>query len=239
MSTRAACLAALASMSLVACDDAPKPKPPAPTASASKPTPSARDAGADAATEPRQPSADASSPTPPTFLPTPDGGWKVSGQDDDPKVLEVGGLRAPKPTTWIWQQPTVQFRTLQYAVPADKESTGAAELVVSFFEGSDAGGLEPNLRRWRGQFRMPDGAAVTPVESERTVDGMAVHLIELAGTYSGMSGSGPKADQLQLGAIVFAPGGSVFLRLIGPKEVVEKERENFATMIDGLKKSTG
>ncbi|MBL9147491.1 MAG: hypothetical protein JNM94_02240 [Phycisphaerae bacterium] len=225
---------------LIACGDKPTPRPPAPATPPSKPapapaaTPDAEKAPTTPAAAP--PSTSAASAWQPVAPPA--GGWKVSGQNDDPALLEVGGMKAPRPTTWTWQQPTNQFRTLQYSVPGQGESTGAAELVVSFFQGNDGGPLEPNITRWVNQFKNADGSPVTPTQSEKVVDGMPVILIELKGTYSGMSGGGPKPDQLQLGAIVMAPGGRVFLRLIGPVATVEKERENFMKMIDGAKKAS-
>ncbi|MDZ4754515.1 MAG: hypothetical protein SGJ11_08460 [Phycisphaerae bacterium] len=161
----------------------------------------------------------------------------VSTAESDPSKIEVAGIIAPKPTTWTWQAPTMQFRTLQYSVPGDGDSTTAAELVVSVFDGSDGGPIDGNIDRWAGQFRMPDGTAATPIRSEQEIDGMKVILVELTGAYSGMGASGPKPGTKQLAAIVRAPGHSVFLRLIGPETTVEAERGAWETLVAGLKKS--
>jgi hypothetical protein len=159
--------------------------------------------------------------------------WKTSGPDDDATRIEVAGLVAPKPASWVWQRPSMQFRTLQYSVPQEGTSTNAAELVVSVFLEGDGGPLEGNIARWAGQFRTPEGSA-TPKRSERTVNGLQVILVELAGDYMAMGAPGPKKDFMQLGAIVRAPGRNVFLRLVGPKETVEKERGAWDALIAGL-----
>jgi hypothetical protein len=85
---------------------------------------------------------------------------RVSGPDDDTTTMQVGGITAPKPAQWTWQQPTMQFRTLQYAVPAPGESSGSAELIVSVFLEGDGGPTETNIDRWVGQFRSAEGGTV-------------------------------------------------------------------------------
>lgn len=156
----------------------------------------------------------------------------MSTSADDPGFLEVGGLRAPKPASWVWTKPTVQFRTLQYAVPGDGDSTKGAELVVSLFVG-DGGPVEANVTRWRNQFRQGD-APPEPKRSSKVIGPLKVEFVELEGDYLAMGAPGPKSDHLQLAAIVLAEGRSVFFRLVGPKETVERSRADFMKLVDGL-----
>lgn len=151
--------------------------------------------------------------------------------------MAVAGLTAPKPATWAWQQPTMQFRTLQYSVPGEGAGAGNAELIVSVFAGNDGGPTEGNIARWVNQFKTADGGAVTPKQTEKTVDGMKVILVELKGSYSGMGAAGPKPEQAQLGAIIEAPGRRVFLRLLGPDAIVEHERANWDKLVEGIRQS--
>lgn len=159
----------------------------------------------------------------------------ISGQNDPANVLRVGGISAPKPVEWTWVQPTNAFRTLQYAIPAVGGSGEAGELVVSGFVGTDGGPLQQNIDRWVGSFATEDGQPVTPVLAERTIDGMQVNLIELRGRYRDMAGA-QHPGSLQLGAIVQAPGGRVFLRLYGPEATIEANRAAWNKLIDGLKR---
>ena len=93
----------------------------------------------------------------------------MSGPEGDQTKIEVGGLTMPKPVTWVWTVPSMQFRALQYAVPAEGVNSPAAELVFSVFPAGDGGPVDANLERWAGQFR--DGAnAAASKRSESTVD---------------------------------------------------------------------
>lgn len=230
-------------VTLAGCGDQPQPKPPTPpsaTAPTPKPAPNTTSVPNAVGEKPPAlaPGSDPTAPATPTPAP-PVRASKVSGQDDDATKLEAAGIIAPKPTSWTWQQPTQQMRTLQYAVPGKGSSTGAAELVVSVFsEGMRGGPIETNVQRWKNQFRDKDGNPPTPIESDRTIDGVPVHLIDLEGTYQGMGGAAAP-NTLQFGAIIDAPGGRVFLRLNGPKDTVEAARADWNALIDGIRKSNG
>jgi len=212
----------LLSASLAACDPAPQPTPPAPIKPAA-PEPAPAPAPAPAVPES---SGGASSGSDPSK-------WKTSTSADDPTVVEVAGLRAPKPTSWVWTKPSMQFRTLQYAVAGEVDSTKAAELVISVFVAGDGGPLDANITRWKGQFRVGDSSP-EPKVSDKEIGPLKVKFVELEGDYMAMGAAAAKRDFSQIGAIVQAPGRNVFFRLIGPKETVEANRADFMKMIDGL-----
>lgn len=203
---------------VAACDQAPAPKPPAPV------TPSVQ-----APTAPPV--------APPMTLPSDSGvdpsKWKTSTSADDPTVVEVAGLRAPKPASWVWTKPSMQFRTLQYAVAGDIESVKAAELIISVFVAGDGGPIDANIARWKGQFRQGD-AAPEPKLADKEVGPLKIKFVELEGDYLAMGAPAAKQGFSQIGAIVQASGRNVFFRLIGPKETVEANRADFMKMIDGL-----
>jgi len=214
-------------LSVAACSDA-QPKPPAPAG----PKPPAAKAPEAAS----QPAAPAPSGAATSEAPRTAASWPLSSATSDATVIEVGGLSFPKPTTWQWQLPTMQFRTLQYSVPGPGgEDGGAAELVVSLFAGGDGGPIDANIERWVRQFRGSDGGAIVPVREDITVAGMKVALIELKGAYQGMGAAAPRPGQMQFGAIVQAPERNVFLRLNGPERTVELHRKDFRAMVDGLR----
>lgn len=205
-------------LAVAACDQAPAPKPPAPV------TPSVQ-----APTAPPV--------APPMTLPSDSGvdpsKWKTSTSADDPTVVEVAGLRAPKPASWVWTKPSMQFRTLQYAVAGEVDSTKAAELIISVFMAGDGGPIDANIARWRGQFRAGDSAP-EPKVTDKEQGPLKVKFIELEGDYMAMGAPAPKTGFSQIGAIVQAPGRNVFFRLIGPKDTVEANRADFMKMIEGL-----
>ena len=202
-------------LAVAACDQAPAPKPPAPVT----------------------PSAQAPAVAPPITLPSDSAvdpsKWKTSTSADDPTVVEVAGLRAPKPASWVWTKPSMQFRTLQYAVAGDIESVKAAELIISVFVAGDGGPIDANIARWKGQFRQGD-AAPEPKLADKEVGPLKIKFVELEGDYLAMGAPAAKQGFSQIGAIVQASGRNVFFRLIGPKETVEANRADFMKMIDGL-----
>lgn len=162
------------------------------------------------------------------------GGYPTSGADDDQTRIEVGGLVMPKPVTWVWTKPSMQFRALQYAVPADGVNAPAAELVFSVFPAGDGGPVGANLDRWANQFR--DGESAAPAKrSESSVNGMKVSRIESVGAYMGMGAAAPRTGHMQLGAIVEAPGRNVFVKLVGPQATVESNRAAFEAMLAGAR----
>ena len=193
--------------SLAGCgDSSPRPRPPAPFTSGAAPA-------AAAPAMPPQPAAPAN----------------ISTETSDPAWLQCGTMEFPKPTAWAWVKPTAAFRTLQYRVP------GGAELIVSVFPAGDGGDVDPNVERWRSQFRDAAGQPAQVKRTDRTVAGVPVVRVDFAGAFKGMGMTEAQPGMSQLGAIVRAPAQSVFLRLLGPKEAVEAARSDFERMVDGLR----
>jgi hypothetical protein len=219
---------------LTACERAPEPKGPTPIVPrAGAGAPAAQGAGTAAPAAPTQAQAAAAAGGVPGGE-AQGGGFAVSGPDDDQTVIRVGGLAMPKPVTWVWTKPTMQFRALQYAVPAQGVNSPAAELVFSVFVGTDGGPVDANLDRWAMQFRDGQGPAGS-ARSESQVNGMKVWRIESMGAYMGMGAAAPRPGYMQLGAIVEAPGRKVFMKLVGPQATVESNRAAFEAMVAGAK----
>ncbi|MEY3027830.1 MAG: hypothetical protein RLZZ238_2727 [Planctomycetota bacterium] len=200
---------------LAACERGPAPKAPAPPVPVAAAPAAKEDLPADgpAAVDPSQ--------------------WRTSTSADDPTIVEVAGLRGPKPASWVWTKPSMQFRTLQYAVAGEEDSTKAAELIISVFPAGDGGPIDANITRWRGQFRMGDSAPEAIVR-DFEVGPLQVKLVELEGDYMAMGAPAARRGFAQLGAIVQAQGRNVFFRLLGPKETVEANRGEFMNLIEGL-----
>ena len=231
---------------IVGCSDsAPTPKPPtaitqvAPSARAPQGQASGATsaAGTASATNPSAaPSATASAT--PTATPRADAAaQKISSSTSDAKIIEVAGLVMPKPVTWQWQSPTVQFRALQYSVPTTTPGISDAELVISVFAAGDGGPIDMNVKRWVSQFRDEDGDEAKAKIEDRTINGIPVKLLELAGRYQGMGQAAPRPGMMQLGAIIQAPGRTVFVRLVGQLETVEGARKEFEALVNGVRAS--
>ena len=216
------------------CEKAPAPKGPTPVAA--KPATAAPAAATATAPVASSNSAAVGAPVPPAATAaasTQAGGYPVSGPDGDQTKIEVGGLTMPKPVTWVWTAPSMQFRALQYAVPALGVNSPAAELVFSVFPAGDGGPVDANLDRWSNQFRS-GAAAAESKRSQATVNGMQVSRVESVGDYMGMGAAAPRPGYMQLGAIVQAPGRTVFMKVVGPQATVESNRAAFEAMIAGI-----
>ena len=153
---------------------------------------------------------------------------------EDPTTMTLLGLTAPKPATWIWQPPKRTMRKANFTVPG-REGKDPAELVINHFPEAPGNTLDANLNRWSKQFRTIDGGNPKPLISTLEVDSMTVTIVELNGEYMGMGGHWHKINHQMLMAIVDAPVGTIFFKLLGPDVTVEANRSNYMSMITGMK----
>lgn len=183
----------------------------------------------DQAPAPKPPAPQGAATPAPAPAPAPSATATAAAPAIDPSTWKTSIVFA----SWVWTKPSVQFRTLQYAVAGDGDSTQSADFIVSVFLAGDGGPLDANIERWRSQFRVGDKPPDV-IRSTKTLGPLQIELIELAGEYLSMGAVAPRADYLQLSAIVQANGRNVFFRLVGPKATVEANREAFMTLVDGI-----
>lgn len=150
-------------------------------------------------------------------------------------IVEIAGVEMPKPVSWTWEAPTMQFRALQYAVPAPAGASGAAELIFSVFAAGDGGPIDANVKRWESQFRTEDGAFATALTEDHLFGGIKVKLVHLSGGYQGMGQAAPRPGYEQRAAIIQLEGTTIYARLVGPKATVGSARIDFMTMIEGVR----
>ncbi len=157
-------------------------------------------------------------------------------EPDDPTSAVFLGLETTKPITWLWQPPKRSMRKANYLVPGSN-GTEPAELIVTHFPEAPGNTPEANIRRWTSQFRSVDGGPAKAKVETFTVGTMPVTLVEIEGEYMGMGGAWHKADQRMLVSMVQAPVGSVFLKLIGPDDTVDANRQAYVDFVKGLKQT--
>ena len=172
--------------------------------------------------------------TPSTVQESDLGSWPVSGPTDEARYARCAGLSFAKPVQWLWIKPSIQFRTLQYAVPGE-DGSGAADLIFSVFASGDGGPIDANIDRWIGQFGGVEGEPPRVERSTSEVAGMQVSMVELEGSYAGMGAAAPRSGWAQLGAIIAAPGRNVFIRMLGPAETVLANKDAFDAMIESAR----
>jgi hypothetical protein len=154
---------------------------------------------------------------------------------------ESASLRYTVPTSWTRVPAPSDVRAAQYAIPHASGDTEDGELILFFFGPGQGGSTDENLTRWYGQFTQPDGKASrdAAVLTIRTVKGLRVTAVDLAGTYVGaqMPGaqkSAPKAGYRMLGAIIEGPGGPWFFKAVGPAATIAQAKPDFDRLLDSL-----
>ncbi len=154
---------------------------------------------------------------------------------------DLGGLAGRAPAEWRAVKPSSSMRLAEYALPGYPAGATDAVLAVFHFGPNQGGGVDANIQRWISQFTQPDGSDTQAKarKSTRTVQGMAVTLVDIEGTYNGGMGAGgqaePQADYRMLGAVVEAPGGVYFYKLTGPRSTVAHWSDGFAEFIGSLR----
>ena len=99
-------------------------------------------------------------------------------------ITFAASLGFTAPAGWTPVPTTSSMRVGQFAIPKAAGDAQDAEIVVYYFGGS-GGTIEANLERWVGQMQQPDGkpSAGVAQRSKRTINGLAVTLVDVSGTY--------------------------------------------------------
>jgi hypothetical protein len=136
-------------------------------------------------------------------------------------ILSVGillaesaaGLKWTAPAGWT-SQGSAPFRVVTWKVQD-------AECIVYFFGEGQGGSIEANLDRWQGQFSQKGKV------TKRSVNGVAMTAIDLAGTYT----EGPHANYRMVATVAEGPKGNLFIRFIGPQKTVTSEMPKYEQLI--------
>ena len=117
---------------------------------------------------------------------------------------------------------------------APKGSEGV-ECWVTVLQGS-GGGIEPNLQLWRQQMGQPalSAAEVAALETVRILDTDA-KFIAITGDYTDMQGKKAAQAGMMLGAVCQLPGALLTVKMTGPLEAVEKEKDRFLAFCRSLR----
>ncbi|HEO72122.1 MAG TPA: hypothetical protein ENN80_12745 [Candidatus Hydrogenedentes bacterium] len=113
-----------------------------------------------------------------------------------------------------------------------------AECYVSLLRGN-AGGVEGNINRWRGQMGLePLDAGALAAQPHIEALGQRNALLDVAGDYADMQGD-VHDDYALMGIVCALDDWSVFVKMIGPREVVQGEAEAFKAFCASLRLEGG
>jgi hypothetical protein len=148
----------------------------------------------------------------------------------------AGGIRWSVPAGWSVQEPR-PMRMATYAIPA-APGAEAGECGVFYFGKGQGGSVEENLDRWVKQFE----TSAAPKKTERTINGLKVHLIDISGTYLApggpmMQSQGKKTGWRLSGAIIEATDGLVFFKCVGPAATIQKAEKEIDELLKSVMKA--
>ena len=151
--------------------------------------------------------------------------------------LSLNAITLMVPDGWQGQEPSSKMRQAQYLLPRQEGDSEDAELVVFYFGSGNAGSVEANLERWRGQMKGAQGET-----TKGTANGMNVTTLDVTGTYVQSMGPMMKAgdtkpDYRMVASIVESPAGAYYFKLTGPGHTVAHWNDSFAAFIASAKGS--
>jgi len=147
---------------------------------------------------------------------------------------ETGGLAWTTPQGWTELAQT-SLRVANFRVAGNER----AECYLTTLAG-EGGGLDANVNRWRTQMGQP---ALSPQEIAALPRmewfGAPSVLVEIDGTFGGMSGDQSGTDFRMVGLLHVTPQGSQFLKMVGPRAVVAAETEHFKALATSFHEGGG
>ncbi len=140
------------------------------------------------------------------------------------------GLIHGTPEGWT-EKPASAMRDLSF-VFGEK---GEAECYVARLPGA-GGGLAANVNRWRAQMGAEplteEQVAALPT---RPLFGQPAHFVSVEGTFSpGMGNNATYPGYRLVGLILSAEAGAVFVKMTGPKDLVDKNLAAFDEFVSSL-----
>ncbi|MFV1958187.1 MAG: hypothetical protein ACC662_02115 [Planctomycetota bacterium] len=134
------------------------------------------------------------------------------------------------PEGWTLLPPR-PLRDLGFRVANDPQ----AECTFTVLPGT-GGGMAANVNRWRRQLGLEPATdeEIEALEKQGFL-GLPARRVDLTGTYGGMRGDQGLENARLLGLIAVLPKNALFLKMVGPADVVEAERAHFDAFAASLK----
>jgi hypothetical protein len=163
---------------------------------------------------------------------------KVSDQEKAETITVFDMMTLTIPEAWKTEAPKSSIVQHEYSLtkPEGEDAAGATRITMM----AAGGGVEPNIKRWEGQFSEGPEAKVEKFDAA----GQKVHFVEIEGTFKESMGGGPfsggktvmQKDYMMLGGIIeLANGRMYFIKLTGPKSEAKPQAEAFKKMLKEMK----
>jgi hypothetical protein len=139
-------------------------------------------------------------------------------------AVNLLGLTFALPAGWERVPPANSMRLAELRIPA---APAAAFTTITFT--SAGGDVRANLERWAAQFSGGSEASF----GTREINGLTVHFAEASGTYRNM-GEPPQEGFALRGAVVPSPRGTLFIKMTGPADQIQRESAAFDAMLQSM-----
>jgi hypothetical protein len=128
-----------------------------------------------------------------------------------------------KPDDWT-DKALSEMRLGSFQVAGPNDETG--DVSVTAFPG-DAGGLESNINRWRGQVHQPtlEGDQLAQSWQEETVDGVPTIIVDV------QTPDGTEKASAILGAVMRTADRTWFVKMTGPPDLLKSQKDNFLRFV--------
>jgi hypothetical protein len=129
------------------------------------------------------------------------------------------------------------MRAAEYLVPRAAGDGEDGECFVITFGPGQGGGVDENIERWVKQLQ-PTTSGVD--RTSRSVNGMKVTRVEVAGTYTpmqmpGMPSATARSGYRLVGDIVEAPSGLWFFKLTAPDATAKAAGKELDALVDSIR----
>ena len=155
----------------------------------------------------------------------------------EPVAFKVSAQSFLKPAKWKVEKTASRMRAAQFRVPGEKGKEGG-ECVFFYFGPGQGGGAQANLNRWVKQSAA-EPKPTFKVEEAKVGDTPVAYLFGGGTFMKGPPFGGAKVPKKNYGmaaAVLGTKPGYIFVKLIGPKAVVDAAKADFKKMIEsGLK----
>lgn len=155
----------------------------------------------------------------------------IETEQPAPSSTEKPTIEMEVPDGWTEAEANMAF----YLAKWDLGDADGGNCTVSW----NVGDAESNLERWKGQFAVPDDNWREAMMIGR-IDGAnyPTAIVEILGTMTAtrsLGGGEPREEWMLLGAILESPFGPIFVKAVGPQEVLAPLRDQFRVMVSHAK----
>jgi len=157
--------------------------------------------------------------------------------------VTLDGLKSRTPASWKAQKPSSKLRTYQFALPHADGDGKDAELVVFYFGPGSGGGVDENIKRWKGQFQPAEGKKIDDVSKVEKfkVGNVQVTYLDVQGTFLFKPPADPKAqgkplpEYRRFGVIFASENGPYFITVTGPARTMAQHKKDFDNWLKAFK----